>query len=544
MKRAILFLAVFASVFAVKAQNVGISDVLFTPNTRLHVRGTSGTNATLTVERTTATTSAILLIPESNLTTFQSQATATSTTARDMRFNVGTTEAMRIITSGNVGIGTATPGSKLTVIRTTAATASETTGTFSVNWATATTHAYALSANASKGSAETSGRSTGVYAVGGNATNQWNTGVSAVLIGTNQGAAIVAGSHADYITYGYGGSFQPQYVNPAGQWGIVSYSPVYFHRDHYVMGNMGVNVAAPTSRLHVNGTVRLQGLAAPAGETTALVIDANGNVKGRTLNAVAFDGVTVNAWNLTGNAALATNFIGTTNAVDFRMFTNNTERMRITSAGNVGIGITAPTALLHVVGRTNIVHSTSPSLYVQNDANSFANLAIQVFGQGSQRAFIASNGGAFFNGNVGIGTTNPTYKLHVIGRFKSDGINETSDVRLKKNIEPLQNSLDKILAMQGVTYEWNKEGMEEGVQIGLIAQEVEQILPEIVDTDSEGFKSIQYSVLVAVLIEGMKEQQAEYDALLLKVQQLESDMATIKAMMGIGEVEGEISVSR
>lgn len=135
------------------------------------------------------------------------------------------------------------------------------------------------------------------------------------------------------------------------------------------------------------------------------------------------------------------------------------------------------------------------------------------------------------NGNVGIGTTTPTYKLHVIGRFKSDGINETSDIRLKKNIQPIADALSKVLQMQGVTYEWNKEGMEEGIQLGLIAQEVEKILPDIVDTDNEGFKSIQYSVMVALLIEAIKEQQTGYNSLYNKVSVMEKEMAEIKALL-------------
>ena len=133
--------------------------------------------------------------------------------------------------------------------------------------------------------------------------------------------------------------------------------------------------------------------------------------------------------------------------------------------------------------------------------------------------------------NVGIGTTTPTYKLHVIGRFKSDGINETSDIRLKKNIQPIADALTKVMLLQGVTYEWNREGMEEGTQLGLIAQEVEKILPEIVDTDNEGYKSIQYSVMVALLIEAIKEQQFENSKLQVRMQQMEGDVEEIKAML-------------
>ncbi|MEX0812751.1 MAG: tail fiber domain-containing protein [Chitinophagales bacterium] len=116
------------------------------------------------------------------------------------------------------------------------------------------------------------------------------------------------------------------------------------------------------------------------------------------------------------------------------------------------------------------------------------------------------------DGDVGIGVTNPSYKLHVNGRLKTNGINETSDARLKKNVKSLDKSLEKVLALRGVNYEWRTDEFSEmefteGIELGLIAQEVEKILPELVDTDNEGYKSVQYSHVVPLLIEAIKEQQ-------------------------------------
>lgn len=120
-------------------------------------------------------------------------------------------------------------------------------------------------------------------------------------------------------------------------------------------------------------------------------------------------------------------------------------------------------------------------------------------------------------GDVGIGTTNPTYDLHVNGRLKTTGINETSDARLKKNVNGIGNALENVMAMRGVTYEWRigeypEMKFDEGTEYGLIAQELEKILPDLVDTDNEGWKSIEYSHLVPVLIEAIKEQQAIIDS--------------------------------
>jgi hypothetical protein len=141
-------------------------------------------------------------------------------------------------TNSRLGINSTSPGRTLTAVHTTSGTSMQGAGSFSITWSDGGSQGIALQASGYKSSAEATGRSTGLYALGGNATNQWNTGVSAVLWGSNSGAAIVAGTYNDYVTYGYGSSFQPQYVNPSGQWGIVSYSDVYFHQDLEVQGTI------------------------------------------------------------------------------------------------------------------------------------------------------------------------------------------------------------------------------------------------------------------------------------------------------------------
>ena len=100
-----------------------------------------------------------------------------------------------------------------------------------------------------------------------------------------------------------------------------------------------------------------------------------------------------------------------------------------------------------------------------------------------------------------------------------------SDVRLKIDITPLQGALGKVQALQGVNYKWDIEdnprrGFADDQQIGLIAQEVEKIVPEAVRTDSNGFKAVSYDKLTAVLVEAVKELKAENDQLKLQVEEL------------------------
>jgi hypothetical protein len=87
----------------------------------------------------------------------------------------------------------------------------------------------------------------------------------------------------------------------------------------------------------------------------------------------------------------------------------------------------------------------------------------------------------------------------------------------KKDIAPIDSSLSKVSKLQGVYYNWDRKkwpqkNFTEGKQIGLIAQEVEKVVPEVVNTDKEGYKSLSYDKLTAVLIEAMKEQQKEINS--------------------------------
>lgn len=104
-----------------------------------------------------------------------------------------------------------------------------------------------------------------------------------------------------------------------------------------------------------------------------------------------------------------------------------------------------------------------------------------------------------------------TSLLEINGAVTVNSLVSVSDERYKRNIQPLQLSLDKVIHLTGVSYEWKKEdyqgkGFREGRQIGLIAQDVEKVLPELVQTDDKGYKAVAYDKLVPVLIEAMKEQ--------------------------------------
>ena len=116
--------------------------------------------------------------------------------------------------------------------------------------------------------------------------------------------------------------------------------------------------------------------------------------------------------------------------------------------------------------------------------------------------------------------SNPAQELHVTG----DGVftgNITayysSDISLKDNIRPIESAIFKVKQIRGVTFDWNEKSnelqQEKGHDVGLIAQEVEKILPEVVEIREDGIKAIAYDKVVPLLVEAIKEQQDEIDEL-------------------------------
>ena len=98
------------------------------------------------------------------------------------------------------------------------------------------------------------------------------------------------------------------------------------------------------------------------------------------------------------------------------------------------------------------------------------------------------------------------------------GRTSCSDIRLKKDIKPLKSALSTLGKLQGKSYRWKDNNEPD---IGLIAQELEKVIPELVKTDNKGYKSIVYQKLTAVLIEAIKEQQQEINNLSNRIAMLE-----------------------
>ncbi|MFQ3575225.1 MAG: tail fiber domain-containing protein, partial [Cytophagales bacterium] len=338
-------------------------------------------------------------------------------------------------------------------------------------------------------------------------------------------------------------------------------------------GSVGIGTNAPSAKLHVvspnttgigTNMVLGQNIAIDKGpgSTQSFTIGNNTGTSGLILASGPTAGVVLK-WE--GSYA------------DLQTLNNQSLIINRGNTGNLGIGISSftPTHLLHVGGTGKNVRFEAYSgvgarmLYVNSSGEvrdttypiggtdllsgydikvvgNRINLdqvidsvtTINAFGSGLNVNATGTQNINFnvADGRVNIASSTPTnLALQVTGRIKSNALTEVSDARLKKDVKELENALALVKQMQGVSYKWKKDSLNGRTEIGVIAQEMEKLVPEVVDTDSEGFKSVQYSHLVAYLIEAIKEQQEMIAKQQQEIEQLKSstDLNQLKSSIEI-----------
>ncbi|MBO7433796.1 MAG: tail fiber domain-containing protein, partial [Salinivirgaceae bacterium] len=220
---------------------------------------------------------------------------------------------------------------------------------------------------------------------------------------------------------------------------------------------------------------------------------------------------------------------------------------RALSFGETAIGIYNTT----YEPNSTIDYNQSDRLFViGNGIISGHNVSLSWNTKMSDALIIYKNGNAEFRGNVypssepNVWTEAETYSLgtsnnkwNAVYANKLYGTLQTSsDIRYKTEIKPLERALDKVLTLSGVTYKWRasefpEQHFDNKTHIGVIAQEVEKVFPELVNTDESGYKSVEYANIAPVLIEAIKELKAEKDALEAKLDKQEKEMAEMKKML-------------
>jgi hypothetical protein len=222
--------------------------------------------------------------------------------------------------------------------------------------------------------------------------------------------------------------------------------------------------------------------------------------------------------------------------------TAGTQPFSILTNGNVGINTTNPLNKLHVEGNVQIGGwTTAGSRYVGTArvdngtwTNGAAGMEVQSvtesgLGNYDQKVHLIShryNGGtsrvltaSWTTGSnrVGIGDITPSYTLDASGTIRATGdVIAYSDARVKDNVKTIDNALEKVIKLRGVSYTRN-DIEDKSSKIGVIAQEVLKVLPEVVSQDENDKYSVSYGNITGVLIEAIKEQQKQIDDLKLQM---------------------------
>ena len=298
----------------------------------------------------------------------------------------------------------------------------------------------------------------------------------------------------------------------------------------------------------------------------------NWNQAYRNLNGEALQGrIGIGCWvpqgrldvrgTITGSKIQAVD-MGVTSSLSFLAGSQILGDIYMAADASIGVG-TDPSGLSQtLILREGSNASAHESIYLQNDGGTSDDTAVdivfknsnntvisQLYGGGYIRVSRQSGWGDFMwyssngssetmrlwidgsSGNVGIGTSSwtGTFALYVAGNIGASGnitALTSSDKKLKKNISQLKDPLKKIIEIRGVEFDWDKKDSdiphEDGKHdVGIIAQEVEKVLPEAVTVTGDGYKALHYEKLIPLLVEAIKEQNIRIDKLETRIKDLE-----------------------
>ncbi|MDR3489798.1 MAG: tail fiber domain-containing protein [Bradyrhizobium sp.] len=301
-------------------------------------------------------------------------------------------------------------------------------------------------------------------------------------------------------------------------------------QEHDSSGNLNVDIEAATASYFNGGNV---GIGTTAPDATLSIQDAG--IQDIDFKSSGTDEAYIGISAIDG--AASTNELRIRGDAGILFSVSGAPKMTVATSGNVGIGTTSPAERLDVMG--NAAH-----MYI-GDAGcgaGYAGIGANIFSGCTNYAWLANSTDTFINrpsggairfrennnsipdemtiaagGNVGIGTTAPAYTLQVNGSVAgTSAYNNTSDGRLKKDVTPIAYGLDTVMQLRPIGFNWIDQTQEwkKKHQLGLIAQEVEPVVPEVVTIadDKMRTRSLAYGELVPVVIRAVQELKGLFDS--------------------------------
>jgi hypothetical protein len=300
-------------------------------------------------------------------------------------------------------------------------------------------------------------------------------------------------------------------------------------------GGFSAGIVTATFVGNVTGNLNSSGVntaATLSGTTLTYTTGSITNVSGTNLNYTGISTVTnvrSTTINNTGVGTITT--LNSTTGTITNLSGTNVSYSGIGTVGSLNIGSTqviSSARQLQNIASLDATTTATIETAIANAPNTFTDLQVTglstftngpvLIGSGTSTGVseqrLQVTGGAYISDNTGIGTTNPTSKLTVQGDVLVSGVitstdyNCSSDINLKENIQPIENPIDKVLNITGVSFDWKENGRS---SMGVIAQEVERVLPELVSGSDS--KTVNYNGLIGLLIEVVKEQQQRINSL-------------------------------